>query len=430
MTTILEILNRDVMTVIFQFLHCKELCQLDRAVTNRLTRPYLHDAFQYTDITALQISSNACNSPSDTFTGIFFPEILISLNIMGNLRHGWDTLHINKSQLDALQWVADRKLKLKLILFDFCTNFDDESTFSLLSSIPSIEAVDCKNCHMKQLDFDALFNHLPRIKKLSFHTRMSNTFVASMTPSCSSLHTLFITFGYGSDLQSIDLLISNCHNLVVLHVRKMHTAILPQSNELICGKALTLQHFNCEIDGGVRELQTVGIGENFPNLRTLVLTVPNKHMSDEYIKQISYQLEHLQWFGLRYAKISKRAVSSLLSQCHSLKRLDLFCCRMDGNPFAHMSAPTTSSALSSSFIALEHLEFVWNNYEYPGYIYNSHRSPFTAEELCAIIALCPRLRHLKCTDPGPSNTDFRDAVREGATACGRQAPVQVKYIRY
>ena len=440
MTSILDALHRDVLTDIFQFLHCKDLCQLDRAVTNRRTRPYLHDAYQYTKITQLQISCSACLSANDSFAGVFFPESLISLNVLGNLSYGWDTLHIKKSQMNALQWIVDRKLNLKLILFDFCTEFD-ETTFAMLSNIPSIETVECKNCHLKQSDLISLFHHLPRIKKLSFHTRISPSFVDTMNHSCSSLHTLFLTFGYGSELKAIGVLISNCPSLVVLHVRKMHTAVLPHGNDLICGRATTLNHFNCEIDGGVRELQALDIGENFPNLRTLVLTVPNKHISNQYMEQISSQLKHLQWFGIRYAKMNKRAISSLLNHCRSLQRLDIYCCRMDGNPFTYKIAAAAAGACTSSafahqeeeghLLALEHLEFVWNNYEYPGYIYSSHRAPFTAEELGDILALCPHLRHLKCTDPGPHNSAFRDAVTAYATAPGRSVQqLQVKYIRY
>lgn len=425
MNTLLDILPRDMIIEIMKFLHCKEFCQLDRAVTNKVSRLHLHDAFQNTSIKHLQITSQTIHSVNDSFAGVFFPESMITLNVMGNLRHGWDMLHIKRTQTNALQWIKNRKVNLKLILFDFCTEFDIE-IFQLLSDIPSIESVDCKNCHISAYDLNILFNHIPNLKKLSFHTRLSPTFVESLNRSCTSLHTLFITFGYGSELKSLGSIIDHCQRLEVLHVRKMHTAVLPHENNMICGHSKMLLHFNCEIDGGERELETLGISQNFENLQTLVLTVPNKHVSDDFMQCVSRHLKHLRWFGLRYAKVSKRAISYLLkaqsASTASLTRLDIHCCRMNGNPFSMNSSLDLSR--------LEHLEFVWNNYEYPGYVYSTLRSPFTAEDVCQIIHLCPRLLLLKCSDPGPHNTSFRDSVELCASLPSRAAKLQVKYIRY
>ena len=377
------------------------------------------DAFQYTILTQRQISTSRHSESKDSFAAVFFPESLVTLNILGNLLGGWEITGIRKFQINALQWIVSRKFNLKLILFDFCTEFD-EKMFWLLSQLPSIETVHCKNCYISSTQLLALMRSLPNIRKLSFHSRISPDFAQNIK-LCSKLHTLFLTFGYGSTMDSIGTIINCCNNLEVLHIRKMHTSVVPSDkNLIICAKSDTIQHFNCEIDGGVKELNSLGIADNFPNLKTLVLTIPNREITDEYLYCIANKLPQLEWFAIRFARINKQAIAALISKCHLLKRLDLYCCRMDGNPF---------SLLKREWIPqLEHLEFVWNSYEYPGYVYDANRIPYNVEEVCDLITLLPNLKALKCTDPGINNVSFRQRV---SLCLSRQAsPARVSYIRY
>lgn len=423
MTSFLEVLPRDMIIEILQYLHCKHICQLDKAITNQTNRIYLYEAYKFTTIKYYQITSQYTNLQEiDSFSGLFFPECLITLNVLGNLRHDWNMLLIKRTQINALQWMVDRKIKLKVILFDFCTEFDDE-IYNLLAKIPSIETANCKNCLISNAAFTKLCHNLPHINKLSFHTRVNPIFVENLSNLCTSLHTLFLTFGYGSDLTSLGEIIEHCHCLEVLHIRKMHTASLPHNSNLF-RKSHKLLHLNCEIDGGLKELETFGIKDNFQNLQTLILTVPNKLISDEFVYAITQNLKYLQWFGLRYAKVSKNAISYLLINCLQLKRLDIHCCRMNGNPFS------TIRLQSISLIYLQHLEFVWNDFDYPGYVYSTHRSPFTVEEICEIIEKCPNLMILKCTDPGPHNMEFRECIRQYAVSPERTKRLQVQFIQY